>query len=1490
MITIILVILFGTFTTINTANSPPCKNNSNCQCSLSTLDDIKMDYVDNIGIKIVVDVLSWNGLEVVCKGSKQLEDFNYLSKPLGKAINSLSIRSCILSNVTSLERFVKKLGVLKTIAFSFQSFKTNNSLLTREHLKGVSIVKELVLSHNSLSNISLEFFVDFPKLEKLDLSHNNLTLLNDIFESTPHLKYVDFYNNSIHSMSSSLFYKLNYLEYLDLGYNRFGNMHGSAFDKQLLLKSLSLKANRMDDVPWDLFKKSKELETIDISCNSFETIPAQLFDYNKNLRRVLIHDNAISLINLPDYLLANLEKLEEVNLSNDGFLHLPDNLFWNSLSLKYIYLDNNNFTFLNPSIFQGLKNLEILKLNNNKIQQLGKGMFIDMTTNFGFESNKFIVDLSYNKINNISITGIESLAINQSRQRDYIVYVDHNPVLCDCHLYDLIRYLYNEMPEYVYNYVQIIATNLTCIYTNATKGEEIEQLDPNTYICPEDEYFKIDTNCPIDCICSLRPRDKTRILDCSNRNLFDFAFDKKRLYFVNSFPVIFNFTWNGLAKIPSLESLRPINLISLLLSNNLISQITIDYFPISLKRLELHNNQISRIDVNVIMQLNSSTLDILTLSGNTFTCDCDAMDLLLFVNVFRFNFVDLNNLRCEHSDLPMYKMKSQSFCAPVSGIQKKIRIGGSVFLIAYFFVVIQYQEMISIILVILFGTSTTISIKSSPCRNCQCSLTSLDNLKMNYDDNMGIEIAVDISAWNGLEVVCNDTQKLEDFNYGSKLPGKTVNLLSIRYCILSNTTSLKEFVNKIGVVETKTLSYQSFKPNNTFLTREHLKGLLNVKELVLSHNSLSNISHDFFVDFTELEKLDLSRNNLKLLFDIFHSNTNLKYLDLHKNFIYAMSSTLFNKLEKLEYLNFGYNQFQYIHASAFNKLVSLKSLSLQANGMSDISWDLFNKLTKLESIDISNNKFVSIPHQLFNENKNLRRVVFDNNIVNMVTLPGKLFSKLENLIEVHLNSDGFLFLPENLFTGLLSLKYISLKNNDITYLKKTIFRGLKNLELLKLNSNVIQKLSNETFIDLEKLKMLDLSMNIIDSIPSGLFESLKCLVELNMEYNRLKYINIETFTSLKNLIIAKFSNNLLDFSSETKQLSPFYSNNLLRDLHLSNNRIQTFLSDWSVNHNLKFLNLSHNNISTILKEDFHFRFESSQLLVDLRYNNLRNIFLHDLEPMVISQTTKRYVMVLIDHNPILCDCHLYDLIRYFQNEMHTSVYNYIEIVAQNLTCIHNDGTMGLTIKELNSSTYICPEDQHFKIDNKCQVNCTCSVRPKDNTRILDCSNMNMSNFLIDEKRVHYVENYSLILNLTGNALTRMPSMEYLQSVNVTHLLLSNNRISEITIDKLPQTLKVLEMHNNSISRVDSKVINMLNPGFLNELTLSGNPFICDCDVEPLLNFVKLYRFNFNDLHKLKCRKKNVPLYKLRFESFCKPVLGLDEDEGLIQERTMKKEI
>ncbi|XP_015189877.1 PREDICTED: protein toll-like [Polistes dominula] len=370
-----------------------------------------------------------------------------------------------------------------------------------------------------------------------------------------------------------------------------------------------------------------------------------------------------------------------------------------------------------------------------------------------------------------------------------------------------------------------------------------------------------------------------------------------------------------------------------------------------------------------------------------------------------------------------------------------------------------------------------------------------------------------------------------------------------------------------------------------------------------------------------------------------------------------------------------------------------------------------------------------------------------------------------------------------------------------------------------------------------------------------------------MEGNSLININFEAFSTNEQLSIAKFSYNRLQFSNSFNMFSPFYSNHLLKELHLSNNTIKHFYSDWTTNkQKLELLDLRHNDISTISANNFIF--SSNKVLVDLRYNNISNILLTNIEKLVTYNTVKRNVIVRVENNPVLCDCHLYNLLRYYNGDMPINVYNLFELKLGNLTCVKPNEKDGLQFNLMYFKTYQCPEDEYFQIVDRHPSLCTSMIRPYDQTRIIDCSNKLKPELKINKNTINLEGNYPLILNLTGNYLREIPSLDYIESLNLTHLLLSNNYIFEISLNRLPKTIQVLELHNNNLLSMSYNVSEFLFHQNYKELTLSGNPFVCGCDDRFIYVFVLQLQSIHEDLKNVKCQAYDTPLGSMTVDELC----------------------
>ncbi|KAI4487767.1 hypothetical protein M0802_011872 [Mischocyttarus mexicanus] len=778
--------------------------------------------------------------------------------------------------------------------------------------------------------------------------------------------------------------------------------------------------------------------------------------------------------------------------------------------------------------------------------------------------------------------------------------------------------------------------------------------------------------------------------------------------------------------------------------------------------------------------------------------------------------------------------------------------------------------MINIGIFVIFSlTLTTVNTIYYECdnSNCKCSPVHLGKIKIVCTGANDTKFVAYIKTGDSVEITCEAWIGWQRFKLMSTTPGEAINSLTIKYCGLSNTLRLIDVIKKFKTEDTTTLVFQSFRFLDGLLNEQYFEGFPNVKKLVLSFNGLTKISYDFFLSFPHLEWLDLSDNKLVLSSDIFDEIPQLKRLELIRNGIDDIEPRMFYFLRNLEYLSLMGNKLTGFIDGTFDDLVSLKVLILKLNPLRLLSRSTFHSLRKLETVDISFTNLSSINPQLFNQTKELRKFYFIGNSKQLITLPDKLLSNLENLEEVFLNYDGFQYLPKDLFWDSVSIKHIDLNNNFLLTLPQEFFKGLRNLRELGMRNNKIEGFPDGTFKDLENLEVFDLSINRIIFITTNFFEGLKSLKELNMEKNQLKYIADTALFHLKSLNIAKFSHNKLILNNTSGKLSSFHNNIFIMELHLSNNSIPCFYVDWSKNLlNLRLLNLSHNEIKVI--SDSHFAYSSDKIQVDLRYNKISNILLNRAELISYSQHYKREVYIYIDNNPILCDCKLYDLLRYRHLKMAKTVYNFFTFVFGNLTCNEPYGLNERKISELHPFTYKCPEEELLNLDTRCQVGCTCSVRLKDKSRILDCSYQNMTEFYINKTRINYVANFSIIVNLTGNLLMSIPSTVSFLPLTVTGLLLSNNRIFDLTINNLPASLKVLELHDNFITRIDSSVIHYLNNTPLLEFTLRGNPIICDCDAQDLLLYVREHEFYFRDLRNLLCAGFDLPMYELTIHQLC----------------------
>ncbi|XP_053979405.1 protein toll-like [Hylaeus volcanicus] len=772
-----------------------------------------------------------------------------------------------------------------------------------------------------------------------------------------------------------------------------------------------------------------------------------------------------------------------------------------------------------------------------------------------------------------------------------------------------------------------------------------------------------------------------------------------------------------------------------------------------------------------------------------------------------------------------------------------------------------------IILSIIILTGNGFEIRC-PEQSCRCYGGQYSDTVIQCPIGNNSAFIVNVDAYKFIQIQCQSSPEWSDFHLTNLFPAHNIESTHFRMCDLPTNSSLGEIMRKLGAENVTRLVFQKFDSLNTNLTRKHLGGFPELKNLVLSTNNIANINNDLFADVPKLIWLDLRDNNVRLPLGVFKNVPNLKILELGRNRMTSIEPGVFDDLANLQLLNLWQNMFTEIQPGVFDKLVSLKSLDLNSNDLLTLPENIFEKLENLEVLNLFGNNFTSLPVGLLRHNTKLRTVLLYGNKKNMTTLPEGLFANLTYLEAVQLRSSGHVTLPENLFWGCHSLKNISLERNYLTSLPKDIFRGLHELSLLDLWYNELTSLPDDIFLDTPNLIRLNLSQNHITSISRKLFRRLKSLQVLDMKGNKLKIIEDTSFNSLESLRIAIFSDNQLSFSNllssrrhEFGRISPFQTCTDLEELHLARNEISEIFGDWILNtSNLRLLDLSYNQISNISTLDL--QFISKNIKVDLTHNNIRHINLKDAETIAGYQSSQRDVIILIEDNPIVCDCDLYDFLRYLNGEMHPNVQNYFHIIPGDLKCKSPEWIESITMTDLKLQSFKC------QVVEPCPKHCTCWKKPYDKTFLIDCSYKNLTSV---PRNIRTLPSYQVELNMTGNKLNKMlPLTDIgLTNVSVSKLLLSNTGISNITLDELPSSIEVLELHKNNISKIDSNVLHfMKNSTNLKMLTLHENPWTCNCDDRDFLNFVQTRVAKISVPSMITCKDMTIPMLKMTATDFC----------------------
>jgi len=296
----------------------------------------------------------------------------------------------------------------------------------------------------------------------------------------------------------------------------------------------------------------------------------------------------------------------------------------------------------------------------------------------------------------------------------------------------------------------------------------------------------------------------------------------------------------------------------------------------------------------------------------------------------------------------------------------------------------------------------------------------------------------------------------------------------------------------------------------------------------------------------------------------------------------------------------------------------------------------------------------------------------------------------------------------------------------------------------------------------------------------------------------------------------------------------------------------------------------------ILLQPEDIQFLSGDITVDLTYNKISIIDLQNLERLASWQNHNQSLpnrRILLDQNPLICDCEVYDLLRYLEGRLEPEARSMFEIIPGSLSCAGPPEMRGTSVKQLNSLKIQCSLPRL----GDCPHPCACYERPADSALIVDCSGLNLSQSpanLPDPVKFNasILSPQRLKLNQTelwlrGNRIVTLPLTTAPGYDRVARLYLSHNNISALEAQQVPPHLQVsgylashlachffppelvisvllassqvLELdHNNMMGLSASTLQALSNRTGLHRLTLHANPWQCDCSARGMLNFLQ----------------------------------------------------
>lgn len=580
-----------------------------------------------------------------------------------------------------------------------------------------------------------------------------------------------------------------------------------------------------------------------------------------------------------------------------------------------------------------------------------------------------------------------------------------------------------------------------------------------------------------------------------------------------------------------------------------------------------------------------------------------------------------------------------------------------------------------------------------------------------------------------------------------------------------------------------------------------------IRELHILGSYLGPVFNTSFSRFTELEILDLSENQIQKISDLTFVNLKkLKQLSLKGNRLTTLEDRTFAFLEKLEVLDLSHNGFSEMPDAVFRYLDNLRVLNISFNQLKTPTLGLrFQVMTKMEVLDFSGNKFSHIKNDTFEMAHSWED--HSRKLINLSSCGIKSIQNGTFRYPVGLKS---LIISGNKDISLDDLAVI-LNSSDLNEVSSLDISGM-NLQNI---TNILPGLQQMS------LRELFLSDNNLTELPSHFPHYIRSLDKLSLDHNSLSSVASE-ITELRGLTYLDLSHN--NVSTVDNSLSENLIN--LKTLHLANNRIGDGMISVINMVALDSLDLSYNmfnnfNIPKSLSNLKTLKLAGNKLKTIKALLGLKKLEYFDLSNNMVSELGA--FLFPDSPNILLVNFSRNSISRINHQTFKPNTPKFIDLSYNSLQKVWNMGWKG-TLSISLQGNQISDVDRH-------------TFYGLYSLTDLDLSKNKLKQ-LQSECFVYLTNltNLHLAENQLSDSLELSKSFFSLEDIQLADISQNNFTKLEITMFKDNPKLRQVLMPRNQLPTVNPVIFQRIKS--LEAVDLSDNPFVCDCDMVDLSNWMK----------------------------------------------------